>query len=143
MQIGFTTKGLFFDRQKVQDAADRATRRVLSRFGAFVRTRSRSSIRRRRGSAPPGQPPRAHSSEIKRILFAYEPAEQGVVIGPVGLNGVDRPGGKTVPELMEFGGRIRRDGQTLEYEPRPFMGPAFAKEVDKQMPDMWRDSIRR
>ncbi|MFW5679524.1 MAG: hypothetical protein ACOCYE_02070 [Pseudomonadota bacterium] len=147
MEIGFNidrkARGLFFDRRQVIDAADRATRRVLSRFGAFVRTRSRSSIRRRRGSAPPGQPPRAHSGEIKQILFRYEPADQGVVIGPVRLNSAPTPGGKTVPELLEFGGRVRRDGRTLNYEPRPFMRPAFDKELDEKMPDLWRDSIRR
>jgi hypothetical protein len=40
----------FFDRAKVKNAVDAGTRRVLSRFGAFVRTRARTSIRKRKGT---------------------------------------------------------------------------------------------
>jgi hypothetical protein len=53
-------KGSFFDRAKVKNAVDAGTRRVLSRFGAFVRTRARTSIRKRKGTSPPGGPPHAH-----------------------------------------------------------------------------------
>jgi hypothetical protein len=38
-------KAMFFDRKKVQRSADRATVRVLSRFGAYVRQTARRSIR--------------------------------------------------------------------------------------------------
>ena len=37
-------KGLFFDRARVTNAVDRTTRKNLSRFGAFVRKRARTSI---------------------------------------------------------------------------------------------------
>ena len=50
-------KGLFFDRARVINAVDRTTRRNLSRFGAFVRQRARSSIRTRKRISEPGQPP--------------------------------------------------------------------------------------
>lgn len=42
--IGFridTAKGVLFDSQAVLSAADRGTRTVLNRFGAFVRTKAR------------------------------------------------------------------------------------------------------
>ena len=45
-------KGLFFDRGAVLRATTAAERRVLSRFGAFVRQRARTSIRQRKGIAP-------------------------------------------------------------------------------------------
>ncbi len=37
--------GAFFDRAPVMNALDRASRRVLSRFGAFVRRTARTSLR--------------------------------------------------------------------------------------------------
>jgi hypothetical protein len=40
-------KQWFFDRAKVKNAVDVGTRRVLSRFGAFVRTRAKTSIRKK------------------------------------------------------------------------------------------------
>ena len=41
--IRFVTKKMFFDRKAVTGAVGRATRKVFSRFGAFVRTAARSS----------------------------------------------------------------------------------------------------
>src|SRR5690606_27235103 len=80
-------KALFFDRRAVTSRVDRATRKVLSRFGAFVRTRARSSLRRRKGASPPGQPPSSHTELVKRFLFfVYESEQKGVVIGPALLN---------------------------------------------------------
>lgn len=54
-------KGNFFDRKAVLAAVDKATLRVLSKFGAFVRRRAKSSIRKRKKASPPGQPPSSHS----------------------------------------------------------------------------------
>ena len=42
--IGFEIKRMFFDRQAVISKVDAATRRVLSKFGAFVRRSAKSSI---------------------------------------------------------------------------------------------------
>jgi len=55
--IGFEIKQLFFDREAVTSRVDPATRKVLSKFGAFVRRTAKGSIRRRRKAAPPGSPP--------------------------------------------------------------------------------------
>jgi hypothetical protein len=150
-------KGLFFDRQRVLSAVDRATRRVLARFGAFVRTRARTSIRRRRTVSPPGGPPHSHVGLLRRlIVFAFEPRRQSVVIGPLLSNGrqSERP---TVPELLEEGGTVtrrtaRRQPQgngperlrgsaRLRYRARPYMRPAFERERAK-LPALWRDSVR-
>jgi len=62
--IGVTidqAKGMFFDRKAVTSAVDRTERRVLSRFGAFVRRGAKSSIRKRKRAAEAGMPPSSHT----------------------------------------------------------------------------------
>ena len=140
VQIG-PAKGLFFDRPAVMNAVDRAQRRVLSRFGAYVRRGARSSIRRRKRPAPPGSPPSDHTGRLKRnIFFVYEPVKSSVLIGPVRLSG-----STNAPETLEHGGPVvlKRRGRRIRktYQPRPFMGPAFDREQPK-LPAMWRDSVR-
>ena len=139
-------KGLFFDSKKVVDATTRAERRVLSRFGAYVRRSARSSIRRRKKVSRPGKPPSSHTGLLRRfIFFAYDLRHRSVVIGPARLN---RKTG-TAPRALEHGGRSkvvakrggRRAVRTVTIRARPFMGPAFEKEKPK-LSAMWRDSIR-
>jgi len=141
--IGFEIKKLFFDRQAVISKVDAATRRVLSKFGAFVRRSAKSSIRKRKRPAPPGQPPSSHTGLLKKfIFFGYDPARQSVVIGPVRLN---QKGRGEAPPLLEYGGKatlVRRGKKKrTTYQARPYMGPAFEKEKP-QLPAMWRGSIR-
>lgn len=132
----------FFDRAAVLDAVDRATLRVLSRFGSFVRTRARTSIRKRKGTSKPGGPPYSHVGLLRSfIFFAYDFDARSVVIGPTLINS---PTG--APENLEYGGvadlpvgggKTRR----VTIQPRPFMGPA----LDAELPGlaaMWRDSVR-
>jgi len=102
----------------------------------------------------PGAPPSSHAGHLKRLIFfAYDPAVRSVVIGPTPFRGTAE-----APPLLEEGGTalatysrpvelwtgertfVRR-GQTLRYQPRPFMGPAFQAELPG-LPAMWRDSIR-
>ncbi len=132
----------FFDRAAILAATTAAERKTLSRFGAFVRQRSRSSIKTRQQPSPPGQPPSSHTGLLKRnIFFAFDRAHGGVVIGPVALN---QQGG-TAPRLLEYGGTIvrRRGGKRVphRYAPRPFMRPAFTREL-ASLPPLWHDSIR-
>ena len=142
--IGVTidqAKGMFFDRKAVTSKVDRAERRVLSRFGAFVRRGARSSIRKRKRASEPGMPPSSHTGLLKRnIFFLYEPQQSGVVIGPTLLGK-----GTDAPRLLEHGGsathRKRKRRVRVTYQPRPFMGPAFEQEKPK-LPKMWRDSVR-
>lgn len=134
-------KGLFFDSPAVTTAVDRAERKVLSKFGAFVRRGARSSIRKRKAVSSAGSPPSSHVGLLKKgIFFVYEPQKATVVIGPVLLNK-----GTDAPELLEHGGRVvrrkRKKRVRMTYRPRPFMGPAFEREQPK-LPQMWRDSVR-
>ena len=101
----------FFDSSSVINAVDKATRKALSKFGAFVRTSARGSIRRRKGVSKPGQPPYAHQGDIKEILFAYDSQSKSVVIGPVKKNihyfgGDGFPTKGLVTTVLEHGGSI-------------------------------------
>ena len=118
----------FFDTKAVKDKVAPAVRRALSRFGAFVRTRSRSSIKRKPFGkvAPPGKPPYAHGDDLKRILFGYDEARKSVVIGPV-LFGAQ----SGAPRRLEEGGATTRGGKPVRVRPRPYMGPAFSAELTK------------
>ena len=145
MTLRATQRG-FFDRRAVTSRMDRATRRVLSRFGAFVRRRAKSSIRKRKRPSDPGKPPSSHTKLLKRLIFfAYDPMRQSVVAGPVGLN--QKVG--DAPAALEYGGRTRvyagrrrrRKLRTVKIRARPYMRPAFAGELPG-LPAMWRDSVR-
>jgi hypothetical protein len=143
--IGLTlrqAKGSFFDRPRVMGAVNAAERKVLSRFGAFVRQRARSSIRRRSDPSPPGSPPSSHVGLLRQfILFTWDPTHRSVVIGPTKLNAK----GDEAPRLLEYGGTTfrRRFGKIVRvrYAPRPFMNPSFTTEI-KSLPALWRNSVR-
>lgn len=140
--IDVKIKKFFFDRKVVIDAVDRATRKALSKAGAFIRTRSKSSIRSRKKVSAPGSPPSSHTGDLKkRIFFGYEPATKSVVVGPVRFRAGE------APRLLEFGGQARRrsHGKTraVAYRPRPFMGPALQKEIAAgTIPKLWSNSVR-
>ena len=152
----------FFNAPKVVKAVDRATRRVLSKFGGYVRQTSRRSIRKPRkkkiseltsvekrqyrrtgerptASAKRGKPPRSQTGRLKKtILFWYNPSEQSVTIGPARFPGRDRIG------ALEKGGATRSRGKkprNMQIQPHPFMGPALIKELPKLEP-MWANSVR-
>ncbi|MAX25278.1 MAG: hypothetical protein CMJ19_12330 [Phycisphaeraceae bacterium] len=141
--IRFEITKLFFDKKAVRDKVDAGTRRVLSKFGAFVRRTARSSIRKRKKTSSPGSPPSSHTGLLKKfIFFGYDPRKDSVVIGPVRLT---QKGRGEAPSLLEYGGttKVEHRGKRkrAKVRPRPFMGPAFEKEQPK-LPAMWRDSVR-
>lgn len=123
-------KLMFFDRKSVLAGADKATRAALSKFGAFVRTRARSSIRTRKDVSAPGSPPSSHTGKLKAgVLFGYDAQARSVVIGPVAYRA-----GADAPRLLEDGGATVVGGRARRYRARPFMGPAFAAELAKAAP---------
>ncbi len=142
--INLKVRELFFNTKAVTSRVDKATWRVLSKFGAFVRIAARHSIRKRKRISLPGAPPSSHTGLLRRhIYFSYEPQRKTVVVGPVVLGG----GEAVVPPLLEHGGRVMgkdRAGKTVvkEYRGRPFMGPAF-EEVEPKLSAMWANSVRR
>jgi hypothetical protein len=122
MQLSRTgAKALFFDRRKVQDAMDRTTRRVFSRYGAVTRLDAKRSLRKRKSGAPspPGQPPRSRTGLLRRsIYYAADLRKRSVVIGPVRLSK-----GDDAPELHEYGGTAKR---RFVLEAQPAHGEARA-----------------
>jgi len=143
--ITMRLKDMFFDRHVVIAAVDNAKRKVLSKAGAFIRTAAKTSIRKRKGSAPPGAPPHSHEGSLRRlILFGYDRANDSVVVGPVGFKK------STAPSVLEYGGDTvvlrRRNGkltsQKVKIAPRPYMAPALEKKRPK-LPLLWRNSVRK
>ena len=134
---------LFFDSAKVVRSVDKSTRKVLSKFGAFVRRTAKQSIRKRKKSSTPGMPPSSHTGLLKRfIFFGYDTQKRSVVIGPTRLTENNRG---EAPSILEYGGRTTVEGNKkkirVRIRPRPFMGPAFEKEKPK-LPSMWKDSVK-
>jgi hypothetical protein len=140
--IGMVTKAMFFDTRAVTSRVDPATRRVLSKFGAFVRTGARHSIRKRKAISQPGDPPSSHVGLLRKLIyFGYDGTRKSVVIGPTPLHGTVE-----APPLLEYGGRTRLKGRKgkavmATFRARPFMGPAFEREKPK-LPAMWAGSVR-
>jgi len=135
-------KSMFFDRAKVKGAVDRAARKVLSKFGAFVRQTAKGSIRKRQKPSQPGTPPSSHTGLLKRLIFfGFDPAKKSVVIGPAPLRAAVE-----APPLLEYGGRARRKNRkgklvSANYKARAFMAPAFEKEKSK-LPTLWANSVK-
>lgn len=118
--IGMQAKTLF-RAKPVRDAVARAEIRHLHHLGGFTRKTARNSIRKRKGSSQPGQPPSDHTGILKGgkgkaggIFYAVEAPFHGrknVVIGPVKTNQIffnndGRPVRGTVPRVLEEGGEI-------------------------------------
>ena len=147
--IDMRIKAMFFDRPKVTRAVDRAKRRVLSKAGAFIRQRARTSIRKRKRTSRPGEPPSSHAGHLRRLLlFGYDRQRESVVVGPVGFRR------STAPRVLEVGGRTtvesrrgslrggrRKKKRTVRIAARPYMAPAMEKERSN-LPKVWRNSIR-
>ena len=149
MQLKFKVTKSFFDAPKIQRRVDFAKKRNFSRMGAFIRTRARSSLRRRKRTAAVGSPPSVHSkgTNLKTIFFFYDLAKETMVVGPVEFRG--RQSDRTASNIHEFGGKARmrktrRTGKKRvnNYPKRPFMGPALEAEVEAGIvPKVWADSV--
>ena len=127
-----------------QDAAER----IGKRFGAFVYTTARQSIRSAKKSSQPGKAPRNISGTLKKnIIFAWDKQTRTVVIGPRLL-----PGRTDAPEALERGKTTRRRvfsrtgdkrvRRTVRIEARPFMRPALEKRLP-ELPKLWANAIRK
>lgn len=130
--IGAEVKRLWFNSAAVLDAVDEAKREELSRFGYYTMRDARQSIRKRKRPARPGESPTNQTTLLKRfIYFAYEPETSGVITGPARLAGAR--GSAFIPKTLEEG--------DARIEARPYMKPAHARQLTKQMP-RWRDAVK-
>ena len=131
---------LFFDSRAVKSAVDKGTRKALSKFGAFVRQRAKTSIRKRKRVSRPGEPPSSHTGKLKKnIFFGYDTIKKSVVVGATQF----KSGG--AQSILEYGGteNRRRRNQTIRavYRPRPYMRPAFSKEL-QNVNKTFKDIVR-
>ncbi len=178
-QVTMKAKDFFFTAAVVRDKISEAERRNLSRIGAFLQRRAKTKIlRRRKRSSKPGEAPSVHSksktASLRNILFGYDPRSHSVFVGPVKLSGVASNVdtlGKTVPELLEFGGAAmleevqsknsdandewysrdptkqvlpwqRSRKRSARYGGNPFMSTALEQEIAAgTITDVWRASI--
>lgn len=151
-------KSGFFDRVAVQRIVDEARLKGLNKFGALVRTIAMRSMRKRKKSSAPGQPPSVHRGDLKRLLFySYDTLTRSVVAGPVAFNPGrwKRPINATVPQVLEGGGRIAvrevqlsggkwvratkrlankhrpERSRIIPIHPHPYMNPALEKALPK------------
>jgi hypothetical protein len=130
-------KSSFFDRPDVMRRVKRGKRAALSRFGAFVRRRARSSIRKRKKISQPLMPPSSHEGSLRKLIFfAYDSKRDSVVIGPAPLNRFTG-----VPRLLEEGGVRVGDLRPMFYRPHPYMVPALHAERSQAAPS-FRNSVR-
>lgn len=147
MQVGFQPlQGSFFDSDKVKRQLDRKTQRALSRFGAFVWRRTKSSLKYRQGASAPGSPPSVHKSgqftrlkkskgkEVRQAsspfrelrYFAWDSRTRSVVVGPVIFRRSN-----LIPKLHAFGGSVKTKKGRATYPARPTEALALAAELPK------------
>lgn len=143
LTVSASIKDSFFDRERVIEQIGRENAKRLGRAGAFIRRTARSSLRRRKGSSTPGNPPSVHSRDrsatLKNILFGLD--GESVLIGPVGLSSrrLRNSSAQTVPELIEKGGTAMVKGKRGRYSAFPFMEPALNKEVEAgNVANLWK-----
>ena len=189
--VGFNIKTMFVDSRKIIDETRRRSIAPLTRAGGYIRNTAMNSIKQasgRRTVSMPGQPPLRHLSRtvggkqevyvtktgkrktrkvgavgrrvaLTNIKYAVDQSRLSLICGPVGFN--KTYGGKTVPEILEFGadvpvkeikdssgwhrlwGAAPPDAEvrntTYHYEPRPFMGPALEKAAERGvMAGLWK-----
>jgi len=121
----------WFNPLAVITPMDKQTRAALMRFGAFVWQRSWTSIKPGKAISDPGAPPARHVASWRRLIrFALDEGQRSMVIGAV----ICKPRPFSLPEKLEHGGEELRPDErgrltVFAYRPRPFMGPAFEKEL--------------
>lgn len=100
-------KNLFFDRTTVTNRIGKAKARALSMIGRFIQVRARGTLRTRKRTSKPGEPPSMHIGTIKRLLFySLDPIRDSVVIGPEVVTAIGPQPPEPVPGALEHGGMI-------------------------------------
>ncbi len=116
------------NRKAVTQKAEDAAQKVAKRFGAYVMTSAKQSIRKgtkkskRSGKttqvhSKPGDPPKSQQGDLKRfIIFAWDPSTRSVVIGPKLFQATDtlealEHGKTTTRKVLPGGPRRKRSKQ--------------------------------
>lgn len=107
----FTLKQATLEIKRINDAIRRGEKRAVMKSLAFIRTKVRTRVlRRRKKVSEPGKPPNIHSRgriSLRQVFFEYnEPRREGFV-GPIKMTpqSPHKPA-TTVPNVLEFGGPV-------------------------------------
>ena len=138
------------NHQVVIKAGQEAAEVIGKKFGAYVMTTAKQSIRKRKKTSAPDDPPGNKSGTLKKnIVFAYDTATRTVAIGARLL-----PGRTDAPEALEQGKNTprrvwvgkgkdqKRVKKTVRIEARPFMLPALEKRIS-ELPQLWQNAIKK
>lgn len=145
-------KSRFLDSRKIQARADRASIRMLGKVGGKTRLRMKHSMRRRKASSQPGEPPSAHVGLIRDFTFYFvDKQAKRVVVGPILLNqkssesnpatGTLEHGGDAIIRRFDRKRKTFGPPRVVHIEARPFAAPAAAVEFPKA-PEYLRGQVR-
>lgn len=105
MRMSLRLSSMSFNRPALMSASDRVARRTLFKFGGFVRTTAKRSIKKRKSASRPGRPPSSHTGGLRDpMAFNVNMTTRDVVVGPPLTR---KRGSRPVPELLEKGGTVR------------------------------------
>ncbi|MGB0600580.1 MAG: hypothetical protein ACPGLY_28210, partial [Rubripirellula sp.] len=125
MAITVDSFKFFFDRPAVMNAVDRYERSVLSRTGAWSQGAIKKRVKQGTGRERKGYKRKfpkywgQRDGGLRKVLFAYDQSSATVVVGSLRFRNQTRrirfkdriftttPIGKTVPQLINEGGRAR------------------------------------
>ena len=118
-------KNLFFDKKRVKSAVEGYKYQAFKFFGFGGRATARKKLGKPHAkikSRAPGKPPRVRTDKktcsFRNVQFAYKNSkyntrllkkkgQESVNAGVVIFSTTKRYRGKSIPEIQEFGGRIR------------------------------------
>ncbi len=107
---------VFFDSKELLETLDKTEIRVHSKFGAYVMTSDRRSMRKVNKKGEPskeGQPPKERLGHLKRgryaVSFGYDLNTKSVVIGAEIFPGLKKRNSDTMPATIEKGGDVLVD----------------------------------
>jgi hypothetical protein len=123
----------FFDRPEVRRRLRKKRLNALKRAGALSRKIIRNKPRRRKRRSNPGETPTVHTkgtyATLRNVQFAYDPAADSVVVGPVKIGSANaEPGEQVAPETLEYGGNSYRNPLWRKME----VGGSGPIELDKK-----------
>lgn len=94
------------DIKAISKALEDKEQKILEKFGRYVATTAKRSMRTRKKPSAAGSPPSAHNDGrtrygplLKKLYGAYwDPTTRSIIVGPKGQ------AGKNAPSLQEYGG---------------------------------------
>jgi len=132
-------------RQKSLGEMTAEERRAYEVRKGMTQRKGRRPPRRPERTSAPGKPPLLHMrpSPLKRLIyFAYDPARDSVVIGPLRF-------GRAGAEALEYGGAVAARRRRVRVRARPFMRPALGAGLEDlkrkggtSLPRFWDNIVR-